>query len=268
MAVVVLLPNAACDEVKPALGTAAAGSTKLMFTSVEAVSSIVAPKLKSDFALCTISVDVLGFSLVKLPPLNENMTLFATSSFTSEARRFFGTPPDSFWSSLDAGGWNCESCGIPKQNAVCVGKRLYESFFRVSDADGDAVATPKPKPVETAADVHASAVLGILFDVTLGSANVKHCMFDEEALSDSVTGTPATEIPKLNFVAECDSEPGLAPSHATHFSEFLLLCTIQIEQLHIPSVFFMSPNEVPNADSRDDVGVGLVANAGPFVSQA
>jgi hypothetical protein len=98
MAAVVLLPNVACDEVKPVLGTEAAGSTKLMLTSVEAVSSKVAPKRKSDFALCTISVDVLGFSLVQLLPLNENMTLFATSSLTSDDGRFFGTPPDSFWS--------------------------------------------------------------------------------------------------------------------------------------------------------------------------
>jgi hypothetical protein len=39
-------------------------------------------------------------------------------------------------------------------------------------------------------------------------------MFDEEALSDSFTDTPilspAISIPKLNFVADCDSEPGLA----------------------------------------------------------
>jgi hypothetical protein len=94
-------------------------------------------------------------------------------------------------------------------------------------------------------------------------------MFDEEALSESFTGTPALSIPKLNFMPECDSELGLAPSHATHFSESLLFCTIQFEQLHIPDDFLnLSPNEILTAGSVDDVRVGLVANAGPFVSLA
>lgn len=299
IAAVVLLPNVACDEVKLVLGTAVTGSTKLMLTSVEAVPGKAAVKLKPDFALCTIFVDVSGFSLVKLSPLNENMTLFVTwpspsdfssicfvwvevtgslfkpvvacpsplksavTSFVSEDRRFFDTPPDGFWSSLDAGGWNCESCGTPKQNSVCENKLVSVGFTIVSDADGE-VAFPKLQPVETAVDVHVSAVLGILSDVTLGTPNMKPCKFDEEALSDSFT---ALSIPKLNFMAECDSEPGLAPSHATHFNESLLFCTIQVEQFHIPDDFFnLSPNEISTVDFVDDVSVGLVAKAGPFVS--
>ncbi|PNF42977.1 hypothetical protein B7P43_G09583 [Cryptotermes secundus] len=236
------------------LGTAAAGSTKLMLISVEAASSKVAPKLKLDFALCTISVDVLGFSLVKLLPLNENMALFAMSSFTSDDRRFFGSPPGSFWSSLDAGGWNCECCGIPKENAVCESELVSAGFTTVSDADGDIIAGPKLKPVEAVANVHASVVLGILSDVTLGSVNVKNCMFDEDALSDSFTGTPALSIPKLTFMAECNSEPGLAPPQATHFSVSLLFCTIHFEQFHIPDVFLNpSPNNIPTVDCAGDV---------------
>jgi hypothetical protein len=78
MAAVVLLPNVACDKVELVLGTAVAGSTKLMLTSVEAVPATVAGKLEPGVALCTTLVDVLGFSFVKLPPSNENMTLFAT----------------------------------------------------------------------------------------------------------------------------------------------------------------------------------------------
>jgi hypothetical protein len=192
----------------------------------------------------------------------------AVTSSVSEDRRFFDKPPDGFWSLLDAGGWNCESCGIPKQNPVCENKLVSVGFTTVSDADGE-VGLPKVKPVETAVDVHVSAVLGILSDVTLGTPNVKPCMFDEEALSDSFTETPALSIPKLNFMAECDSEPGLAPSHATHFSESLLFCTIQLEQFHIPDDFFnLSPDEISAANSVDDVSIGLVANAGPFVSQA
>jgi hypothetical protein len=77
MAAAVLLPNVGCDKVKLVLGTVVAGSTKLMLTSVDAVPATIAAKSKPDFALCTIFVEVLGFSFVKLPPLNENMTLFA-----------------------------------------------------------------------------------------------------------------------------------------------------------------------------------------------
>jgi hypothetical protein len=35
-------------------------------------------------------------------------------------------------------------------------------------------------------------------------------MFDEEALSDSFTETPVLSIPIPNFMADCDTEPGLA----------------------------------------------------------
>lgn len=266
MAAVVVLPNVACDAVKAALGIAGVGSTKLMLTSVEAVSSKVAPTLKLDFALCTISVDVLRFSR---PPLNENVTLFAMPSFASEDWRFFARHPERFWSSLDAGGWNCETCGIPKQNADCESELASAGFTTVPDVDREVVASPRLKPLETAADVHAFAVAGILSDVTFGSPDVKHCRFDEEALSDSFTGTPALSIPELNFMAECDSEPSLAPLHATHFSESLLFCTIQFEQLHIPGDFLnLSPSEISTVDSVDDVRVGLLTNAEPFVAQA
>jgi hypothetical protein len=46
--------------------------------------------------------------------------------------------------------------------------------------------------------------------MTLVSPNWKSCVLDEDALSDSFTETPALSIPKLNFMADCDSEPGLA----------------------------------------------------------
>jgi hypothetical protein len=94
-------------------------------------------------------------------------------------------------------------------------------------------------------------------------------MLDEEAVSASFNGTPALSIPKLNLTVECDSEPGLALSHATHFNDSLLFCTMQSGQSHAPGGFLnLSPKPRPSVDFEDDVGADLVANTGLFVSQA
>lgn len=77
----------------------------------------------------------------------------------------------------------------------------------------------------TTVDISESGILGTVSDatVTLVSPNLKPCIFDEEAMSDSFSETPALSIPKLNFMADCELESGLIFSHCTHFNESLLI---------------------------------------------
>jgi hypothetical protein len=243
-AAVVVSPNVPCEGVK-------------MKLEPTVVAGKVSAKVTPDFVLCTVFADVLVFSLVKLPPLNENMTLFAMWSSPSDFSSICfvwvevtsslfkpvadcispfkpavisleseGTPTGGFWSSLAAGGGNCESCGIPKRNPVSESELVSGGFVFVSDVDGED-AFPELKAMETAAGVPASAVLGILFDVvTLVSPHVNPCIFEEEELSNSFTETLALSIPKLNFMSESDSEPGLAPPHASGFDKLLSFSTV------------------------------------------
>jgi hypothetical protein len=105
--------------------------------------------------------------------------------------------------------------------------------------------------------------------MTLVSPNWKPCMFDEKALLDPFTRTLALSIPKLNFVAGCDSKPGLVLWHATQFNESLLFCSMQSGQSHDPAGFLnLSPNPRPSVGFEDNVGVDLAANTGLSVSQA
>jgi hypothetical protein len=105
--------------------------------------------------------------------------------------------------------------------------------------------------------------------MTLVSPNWKPCMFDEDELLDSFTGSSDLPIPKLNFMAGFDSKPGLALWHATQFNASLLFCNMQSGQSHDPGGFLnLSPNPSASVDSEDGVGVDLAANTGLSVSQA
>jgi hypothetical protein len=164
-----------------------------------------------------------------------------------------------------------QGCGTSKENPVCDSVLVSASFTTVFEVDNGEASFPKLKPVVTTADVHDFVVPGTLSDavVTLVSPNLKPCMLDEEAVSTSFNGTPALSIPKLNLTVECDSEPGLALSHATHFNNSSLFCTMQSGQFHVPDGFLnLSPNKTSVVDIEDDVGVDLVAKTGLLVSQA